>query len=296
MDNSDVSRDDYTNITIATIISLSLSIILYLSFSEIVQTVIEVSESFVTESPLILLYRLICLCVGIYAIVSMFTCGPGNMRVVTRTENKQVVLNPVGVEKFVTFSSWTLLMYVGYFLTAIIGQIIEMYNYSNTLLLGIQTMMFVTGISMAFLTATIVRYIILPDEVKIGRDHGHMFLFHEQIMHNFAAIFLAFELLMIEPELHPQLAIFGLLIGIVYLIFAYWLAYYSGAYFVYSFLHPKPKTAPAFVIGIASIIALFYLGLWSITLLNQYNSWLSWLVIIVWLSLIVQFRPDITDN
>ena len=133
MDNSDVSRDDYTNITIATIISLSLAIILYLSFSEIVQTLIEVSESFVTESPLILLYRLICLCVGIYAIVSMFTCGPGNMRVVTRTENKQVVLNPVGVEKFVTFSSWTLLMYVGYFLTASIGQIIEMYNYSNTL-------------------------------------------------------------------------------------------------------------------------------------------------------------------
>ena len=296
MDNSDVSRDDYTNITIATIISLSLAIILYLSFSEIVQTVIEVSESFVTESPLILLYRLICLCVGIYAIVSMFTCGPGNMRVVTRTENKQVVLNPVGVEKFVTFSSWTLLMYVGYFLTASIGQIIEMYNYSNTLLLGIQTMMFVTGISMAFLTSTIVRYIILPDEVKIGRDHGHMFLFHEQIMHNFAAIFLAFELLMIEPELLPQLAIFGLLIGIVYLIFAYWLAYYSGGYFVYSFLHPKPRTAPVFVIGIASIIALFYLGLWSITLLNQYNSWLSWLVIIVWLSLIVQFRPNITDN
>ena len=296
MDNSDVSRDDYTNITIATIISLSLAIILYLSFSEIVQTVIEVSESFVTESPLILLYRLICLCVGIYAIVSMFTCGPGNMRVVTRTENKQVVLNPVGVEKFVTFSSWTLLMYVGYFLTASIGQIIEMYNYSNTLLLGIQTMMFVTGISMSFLTATIVRYIILPDEVKIGRDHGHMFLFHEQIMHNFAAIFLAFELLMIEPELLPQLAIFGLLIGIVYLIFAYWLAYYSGGYFVYSFLHPKPRTAPVFVIGIASIIALFYLGLWSITLLNQYNSWLSWLVIIVWLSLIVQFTPDINDN
>ena len=42
--------------------------------------------------------------------------------------------------------------------------------------------------------------IILPDEVRIGRNHDHMFLFHEQIMHNFAAVFLAVELILVRPN------------------------------------------------------------------------------------------------
>ena len=80
---------------------------------------------------------------------------------------------------------------------------------------------------MAFMTATIVRHIILPDEVRIGRNHDHMFLFHEQIMHNFAAIFLAVELLLVNPDLKPQFAIIGLLMGIAYVTFAYLFAYFG---------------------------------------------------------------------
>ena len=198
-DNIDVG--DYTKITIATIVSISFIIILYFLFSDIGQIISEKSESLSSSSSMVLIYRIVCLSVCAYAIRYMFTCGHGNMRVVSLDKNEEFILNPIGIKKFVTFSSWTLLMCLGYFLIAVINQTMELLNVNAiSWLYSWQMVIFVAGISMSFLTATVVRYIILPDEVKIGREHGHMFLFHEQIMHNFAAIFFAFEMLIVQPE------------------------------------------------------------------------------------------------
>jgi len=295
MEDKSVVGEDYTNVTITTIVTISLVIIGYFIVSDITEIVSEVSSSFSSSSTLVLTYRVLSFSASAYAIVYMFTCGPGNMRVVSLAENEDIVLNPVGKGKFVTFSSWTLVMCVAYFLLAIIDQIINIWGSDIGFISSLQTITFVTGISMAFLTATVVRHIILPDEVRIKRDHGHMFLYHEQIMHNFAAIFLAFEMLIVTPNLNPQLAVFALLIGILYITFAYLFAYFGDGYFVYGFLHPRPKIAPVFVTGLACCIAIFYLGLWYVNLVAEYNHWLSWLMIMTWLLLIVQFRPN-TDN
>ena len=295
MEENSVVNDDYTNVTITTIVTISLVIIAYFIVSDIDQIVSEVSTSFSSSSALLLAYRILCFGASGYAIVYMFTCGPGNMRVVSLAENQDIVMTPVGKEKFVTFSSWTLVMCVVYFLLAILDQIINIWGSDIAVISSLQTITFVTGISMAFLTATVVRHIILPDEVRIEREHGHMFLYHEQIMHNFAAIFLAFEMLIVTPDLNPQLAVFGLLIGILYITFAYLFAYFGDGYLVYGFLHPRPKIAPVFITGLACSIAIFYFGLWYVNLVAEYNYWLSWLMIITWLLLIVQFRPNM-DN
>ena len=295
MEENSVVNDDYTNVTITTIVTISLVIIAYFIVSDIDQIVSEVSTSFSSSSALLLAYRILSFGASGYAIVYMFTCGPGNMRVVSLAESQDIVMTPVGKEKFVTFSSWTLVMCVVYFLLAILDQIINIWGSDIAIISSLQTITFVTGISMAFLTATVVRHIILPNEVRIEREHGHMFLYHEQIMHNFAAIFLAFEMLIVTPDLNPQLAVFGLLIGILYITFAYLFAYFGDGYFVYGFLHPRPKIAPVFITGLACSIAIFYFGLWYVNLVAGYNYWLSWLMIITWLLLIVQFRPNM-DN
>ena len=295
MEDKSVMDEDYTKVTITTIVSISLIIIAYFIVSDIIEIVSKVSDSFSSSSSLLLAYRIVCFSASGYAIVYMFTSGPGNMRVVSLADNQDVVIYPVGKEKFVTFSSWTLMICLTYFLLAILDQIVNMIGSDIALISSLQTITFVTGISMSFLTATVVRHIILPDEVRIGREHGHMFLYHEQIMHNFAAIFLAFEMLIVVPDLSPQFAVFGLLIGILYITFAYLFAYFGSGYFVYEFLHPKPKIAPIFVTGLACSIAIFYLGLWYVNLVADYNHWLSWLMAITWLLLIVQFRPDM-DN
>ena len=278
------------------IIAVSITIIIVGLIIDLFGSVDDSASSFQSSSYLILVWRLLCLSVGLYAIFFMFKVGAGNMMVVRLEDNKEVLLHPVGFEKFVTFSSWTLLANVLYFAVASLLQLMNNGETSDIGLLGtLQVILFVAGISMAFLTATVVRHIILPNEVRIAREHSHLFLFHEQIMHNFAAIFLAVEMILVSPNLAAEFALFGLFFGIIYLSFAYVNAYYGGGFFVYSFLHPKPKIAPIFAVGLASSLAVFYLGLWLVSEVRQTNIWLSGITMIVWVLLVIQFKPVMTE-
>jgi hypothetical protein len=280
---------DYTLYTIFFIILLTIFSLYYSSKIDLIALVSSSVSSFQSSSVMVLFWRISCLLVALSAAVYMVKIGAGNMRVITIKECEEITTYPVGLSKFVTFSSWTLLSNIAYFAVAVSAQSLEFFDIRvPDFLLRFQVFIFCIGIAMAFMTATIVRHIILPDEVRIGRNHDHMFLFHEQIMHNFAAVFLAVELLIVNPELKPQFAIIGLLIGIVYVTFAYLFAYFGGGYIVYSFLHPKPKIAPVLVFVLAGMIALFYTGLWFVSTLNLTYSIP---ILGIWISLIVQFKP-----
>lgn len=282
------SDHDYTRYTMFFIFLLTLFSLYYSSKIELIGLVSSSASSFQSSSAMVLIWRISCLTIGLSAVVYMFKCGPGDMRVITIKECEEITTYPVGLSKFVTFSSWTLLSNIAYFAISVSAQSLEFLNLRvPVFLFKFQVFTFCIGIAMAFMTATIVRHIILPDEVKFGRNHDHMFLFHEQIMHNFAAVFLAVELLMVNPELKPQFAIIGLLMGIAYVTFAYLFAYFVGGYIVYSFLHPKPKIAPVLVFVLAGMIALFYTGLWFVSTLEDV---FAIPILIIWVSVIVQFR------
>ena len=294
--STNTEESDYTKITIGVIIGVSIAIVVVGLIIDLFGSVDKSASSFQSSSYLVFVWRILCLSVGLYAIFFMFKVGPGNMMVVRLESNQEELLHPVGIEKFVTFSSWTLLVNVLYFAVASLLQLMNNGDSSDIGLLGnLQVILFVGGISMAFLTATVVRHIILPNEVRNTRDHSHMFLFHEQIMHNFAAIFLAVEMILVSPNLASEFALFGLFFGIIYISFAYVNAYYGSGFFAYSFLHPKPKIAPIFAVGLASGIAVFYLGLWLVSEVRQTNIWLSGITMIVWTVLIVQFKPVMTE-
>ena len=281
---------DFTRYTILTIFFVGMGVLLYAINIDLLSLVNQSVNSFHSTSSLVFSWRLICLSVGICAIIYMFNCGPGNMRVQMLKNSEEVIYHPDGIEKFITFSSWTLLVNVIYFASASLVQTFDYLEISSPHILSqIQVIAFCTGIAIAFLTATIVRHIILPDEAKLGRKYDHMFLFHEQVMHNFAAIFLAIELIILRPKLIPEFAIFGLFLGIIYVVFAYLFAYFGGGYLAYSFIHPKPKIAPFLVIGLASFIAIFYTGLWFISTLDQV---LAGILLSAWVMLIVQFKQN----
>ena len=283
------SENDYTIYTLSLILMVTILVLYYSSTIDLLDLVFSITGSFQPSSMMILIWRIFCLIVGVSAVIYMVKIGAGNMRVVTIKDCKEITIYPSGISKFVTFSSWTLLSNVVYFAISVLAQLLESLNVKvPNFLLGLQVLFFCIGIAMAFMTATIVRHIILPDEVRIGRNHDHMFLFHEQIMHNFAAVFLAVELILVRPNLEPQFAIIGILTGIFYVTFAYLFAYFGGGYIVYSFLHPKPKTAPVLVFVLAGMIALFYTGLWFVSTLDRV---LSIPILLVWISMIVQFRP-----
>ena len=286
----DGDRDnDYTIYTLSLILTVTILVLYYSSLIDLLSLLFSITGSFQSSSVMILTWRIFCLLVGVSAAVYMVKIGAGNMRVITIKECEEITIYPSGISKFVTFSSWTLLSNVVYFAISVLAQLLESLNVKvPNFVLGLQVLFFCIGIAMAFMTATIVRHIILPDEIRIGRNHDHMFLFHEQIMHNFAAVFLAVELILVRPNLEPQFAIIGILTGIFYVTFAYLFAYFGGGYIVYSFLHPKPKTAPVLVFVLAGMIALFYTGLWFVSTLDRV---FAIPILLVWISLIVQFRP-----
>jgi hypothetical protein len=289
MNNENIDAD-FTRYTISTIFFVGMGVLFYAINIDLLNLVDQSINSFHSTSSLVFAWRVICLSVGICAIIYMLNCGPGNMRVLMVKTSKEEIYHPEGISKFITFSSWTLLANVIYFASASLIQALGFLDMpSPNILSQIQVIAFCTSIAIAFLTATIVRHIILPDEAKIGRNCDHMFLFHEQVMHNFTAIFLAIELIILRPNLIPEFAIFGLFLGIIYVVFAYLFAYFGGGYLAYSFLHPKPKIAPLLVIALASFIAIFYTGLWFVSTLDQL---ISGVFLSIWVMLIVQFKPN----
>ena len=287
---------DSTPYSLFTLVLIALFSWTFLIRGNVFTHLYESSESFSTSflpDSLIIVWRMFCFLFGLSAIVYMFRMKTGTMIVIDHETRKEVTLHPIGIKKFVTFSSWTLLCNAIYFLLAMVSSLAIYSTFSVPKWLYItQILFFATALGSAFLTSTIVRYIILPGEVRARRNHERQFYFHNQMMHNFATIFLAVEIILFQPELQPHFAVFGLIFGSLYALFAYPFAYFGGGYYVYSFIDPRLKYAPLLVSGLAGIISIFYLGLWILSLLMSYNSIIGTLVAVLWVSLIVQFRPE----
>jgi|MEHZ01.6.fsa_nt_MEHZ011647352.1_5 hypothetical protein len=292
-------RDSTALTLFALIIVSGLSIVAFIHWE--VFTLIEDTASTFHSSwaPLevVIVWRFLCFFAGASAVVYMFRSGPGVMTVILHKERKDALMHPVGFEKFVTFSSWTLVMNILYFLCAGILSVSVLKGNETPLWLNIaQVILFSAAFGASFLTATVVRYIILPGEVRIGRNHDHMFNFHNQMMHNFTALFLVLDLLLVQPELFPQFAFFGMILGSIYATFAFFFAFFGGGYYAYSFIDPRLRYGPLWLSGLAGAIALFYLGLWCVTQLLSYNVLIGTTVLVIWVSLIVQFSPTLTQN
>lgn len=272
-------------LSIFAIFQWDISILLENSFSKFKYSVMPME--------LILIWRFICVIMGLYAVYYMLNMGPGIMPVIIHNECKEKIIHPDGVEKFVTFSSWNLLINILYFSFAGIVSLLYLIEVNIPLWLGKSTVIiYSAALGTSFLTATVVRYVVIPGEVISGRNHEHLFRFHQQVMHNFAAIFLGIELIIIQPELYAQFSLFGLGIGLIYIVFAYLFAFYGGGYYAYSFIDPRLRNGPLFMSGLAGAIALFYLGIWLVSKLISYNLLFGSLFLILWLMMIVQFRPN----
>ena len=153
----------------------------------------------------------------------------------------------------------------------------------------VQIIMFAVACGSSFLTATVVRYIILPDFIDTRRDSQYMFQYHEQVMHNFAAIFMAIEVLLVVPSLRPEFALYCVGMGLVYVCFAYTQAYNGVGFYVYSFIDPRLRYAPITMTLLALAIAVFYLGVVLASVILEWNIVVGWVIMVCWVSLIVQF-------
>ena len=238
------------------------------------------------------IWRLFCLMVGISAIIYMFRMKTGHMIVRSHQKKEDILIHPLGIRKFVTFSSWTLLLNVVYFFLATLSSLaIVLGNDISESLNQALAGTFVTALGASFLTSTVVRYVILPGDYTDDEHHQRQFWFHNQVMHNFCTIFLVTEIIVTTPQLEFSYMLFGILIGLTYALFAFPFAVYGGGYYCYSFIDPRLQKAPLFILILALAISFSYVGVWLISEVISFNSILGSLLLIAWCTRIVQFKP-----
>ena len=173
----------------------------------------------------------------------------------------------MGVERMVPFSSWTLIVFGLCFLFMSIQSWYQFFDLSPPESLNLfSSILLPMALGMAMLTSTVITYVIVPEEVRSGRNFDHLFQPHEMVMHNWALILLATE------------------------IFAYMYAYFGGGYYVYSFIDPRIKYAPIIMTILALAISLFYIFIWLISLLIGYNQLIGGALLVVCVYTAVLFK------
>ena len=238
------------------------------------------------------IWRLFCLMVGISAIIYMFRMRTGHMIVRSHQKKEHILIHPLGIRKFVTFSSWTLLLNVAYFFLATLSSfaIVLGFDISESLNQALAGT-FVTALGASFLTSTVVRHVILPGDYTDQEHHQRQFWFHNQVMHNLCTIFLVAEIIFMNPNLEPSYMLFGILIGLTYALFAFPFAVFGGGYYCYSFIDPRLQKAPLFIAGLALAISFSYLGVWLVSKITSFNFVLGSILLVLWCSQIIQFQP-----
>ena len=134
---------------------------------------------------------------------------------------------------------------------------------------------FATAFSAAVLTAVVVRYVILPALIQNGSPIDHMFLPHEQVMHNWALILLAIELGLGWMTVQAPMVSLGLTYGALYLIFSELWALWGGGYYVYEFIDPRPRLAPYFLLGLTILCALSFVIGWFVSMIREQNPFFA---------------------
>ncbi len=293
VDFNDYGDTDSVRWSMATLVIIGAPSILFMFILDVPSFLVETGTSLVPKSSIVLFmfWRLSCFGVGIAAMVYMLRMKTGHMIVRSHETKEDVLIHPLGIKKFVTFSSWTLILNVLYFSCATLASLFVLTDSDPPSGLAQLTGgIFVTALGASFLTSTVVRFVILPGNFGDDEHHKRQFWFHNQMMHNFCTIFLVVEIIITKPQLELSYMLFGILIGLAYAAFAFPFAIFGGGYYCYSFIDPRLKKAPVFITMLALAISLSYIGVWFVSELFSFNVFIGGSLLIAWCSRIVQFN------
>ena len=197
-----------------------------------------------------------------------------------------------GIERCVTFSSWQLILCgIFFFLAGLVSWLTIFGMGVPSFLNRIIPPLYFMALSASSLTAIVVRYVIIPADFKSNNPLEHLFLKHEQVMHNCTIILLSVELILGSIEVLPEGVILGGFLGGIYFYFAFVWARYFGEYFVYDFIDPRPKTAPYAIVGLVVAFGLFFMTMYALYLVLEWNQWVGIPLVALFVQRSVLFKP-----
>ena len=287
--------DDMTRVSrflIGLIFSLSILTFYLLDIGSIPIKASVVHGTTSLDQGLRAVYRLACGYLALHTIVFWMVRNPipGHMTPLFRDLNEVRPHATSGIERLVPFSSWTL---IAFCFSMLINGFLSVYSLfveaPAEWMIFLGSAMYGVAFSSAALTAVIVRHVILPDMQKQNMDMSRMFLKHEQMMHNFALIFLCLEMIFGWAYLPVEMIVLGFLYGSVYLVFAEYWATRGGGYYVYEFIDTRPKNAPILLLGLVVVCAFsFSIGVFALYL-RTFNVFLGSLTLVIFLFFSTKF-------
>ena len=289
----DKDQDKLTYLIVGLVTIASIMFVNYFEVLNTLDSTVISLKSSILPSIILTFFRTGATILAFYTIFILMIMNKdgGFMNPLFRKERESMPHKTMGIERMVPFSSWNLIVCGLCFLSmAILGW----YEYFNTeapqFLNLLSGMLLPMALGMAMLTSTVVTYVIVPEETRSDRNYDHLFETHEMVMHNWAIILLALDIFISRPNLSWELGIFGLIIGVIYSIFAYLYAIFGGGYYVYSFIDPRIKFAPIIMTILALAISLFYIFIWMITLLIEYNQLIGGIVLMISVYTVILFK------
>ena len=293
---------DQEKVTYSVVVLVAIASIVFVDYFELyslLKTNIIGYESSLIPDIILTLFRTGATILAFYTIFILMIMNKegGFMNPLFREERESLPHKTMGLERMVPFSSWNLIVFGLCFLFMSIHGWYQFFDLNTPEFLNLfSSILLPMALGMAMLTATVVTYVIVPEEVRSDRNFDHLFESHEMVMHNWAIIILAVDIFLSRPNLSWELGIFCLIIGVLYCIFAYMYAYFGGGYYVYSFIDPRIKYAPIIMTILALTISIFYIFIWMISLLIEYNQWIGGFVLLITVYSVVLFKQPERGN
>lgn len=286
-------QDKVTYSVVVLVGILSIAFFDYFDISSIVKNKIISYESSLISDIILTIFRTSATILAFYTIFILMIMNEqgGFMNPLFRKKRESLPHKTMGFERMVPFSSWNLIVFGLCFLFMSIHGWFQFFDWNTPEFVNLfSSILLPMALGMAMLTSTVVTYVIVPEEVRSDRSYDHLFEFHEMVMHNWVIILLAIDIFLSRPNLSWELAILGLIMGIIYSIFAYLYAYFGKGYYVYSFIDPRIKYAPFIMTILALAISVFYLLIWLISLLIEYNQWIGGAVLLICVYTVILFN------
>ena len=242
---------------------------------------------------LIAVFRTLCAYLAFHSVLFwMILDKKGGFMYAHSHEKRDLLpLKIYGLTRMVPFSSWNAIVFSLTFISLSIISWMSIFEINiPNLLHVIASVLFSISLGMTTLTATIVTYVIIPGAVKSRDDYHYLFEKHQQVMHNWVLILIIADLIITNPSMLPEFAVFPISMAIIYTIFAYIYANWGGGFYVYQFIDPRLKYAAIIMTLLGILIGAFYILTVLISYLLELNYIIGSLIFIAWTYSIVLFK------
>jgi len=251
------------------------------------------SSSEWVPSILIAIFRTICAYLAIHSLFFWMALDKkgGFMYAHFHTEKESLPHRMYGIERWVPFSSWNLIIFGLAFISFSLLSWFEVLGQAPPQVMHIiASILLSASLGMATITASVVTYFIIPKSLKMRENSDYLFEKHQMVMHNWVIILIFTDIVLTIPSLSWMFFIFGVSIGVIYVAFAYLFARFGGGYYVYQFIDPRIKFAPIIMLLLALMIGGFYLLVWFALKILEWNYIIGVFIFIGWVYSNVVFK------